>query len=304
MGQADGAEPASRSHIPPMPHASRLPGTALAVALASGGAVLGCTLAYTAEGRGRPLWYMWAPTAVALCAASGFVFGYGLRRWRDLRALQLVRIRQAATSMVSLGLLGTLGVNVTGLIQGGDTTGWRNALMLTLPIWAGLPAAVTMYGIRLAALHTVSSLEEGAQFELLLKLRRLLQRLLAAIGSLVALVTLQTSAWLALQRDLTPSGSQRPPEYVLIVGAFGTLLIALAYEPAWTALQQGASRLAEKWFPLATLSKPEEVLTTADHRHKAIELLGAQGSLMTDLQAGAIILGPLLVGAASVWFPR
>lgn len=284
--------------------AHRLPGTALTATLASGGVALGCGLAYTASGRGGPLWYVWAPAAVALCAASGFVFGYGLCRWRDLSELQPVPLRRTTASMVILGLIGTLGVNVTRLIPGGETTGWRNGLMLTLAIWAGLPAAVTMFGIRFAALHAPPSLGEGAQFELLLKLRRLLQRLLTAIGSLVALVTLQTSALLALQRDLTPSGSHRPREYVLVVGAFGTLLIALAYQPAWTALHQGASRLAEKLFPLATLSKPEDVLTAVDHRHKAMDLLGAQGSLLTDLQAGVIVLGPLLVGAASVWIPR
>ena len=83
-------------------------------------------------------------------------------------------------------------------------------------------------------------------------LRRLSQRLLAAVGSLVALSTLALGAAVALQQGLSAGSAhgtagQPAPQTVLIFGGAGSALVALAYGPASTALKARAQRLCDPY---------------------------------------------------------
>jgi hypothetical protein len=95
-----------------------------------------------------------------------------------------------------------------------------------------------MYGIRHIAGGEHAAGTRGEQAGALMALRQLLQRLLAAVGSLVALSTLALGAAFALQQSL-PAGSvhsrasaQLPPQTVLIFGGAGSAIVAVAYGPA------------------------------------------------------------------------
>ena len=74
------------------------------------------------------------------------------------------------------------------------------------------------------------------------QLRRMLQRLLAVVGAVVALVIFIAGTWWLLERSLHKQFGSRPPQYLLIFGAFGSTLVGLIYRPAWTALQPFADR--------------------------------------------------------------
>ena len=125
-----------------------------------------------------------------------------------------------------VGILAVVGINVTALIPQSDYN-WQDAVFTTAVTLAGLTAAGTLYGVGLAAGGTGRRPAGGAQIDLLLNLRRLLERLLQGVGALVFLITLQVSALYTIRPD-----SSRPPEYALVFGGFGSLLIALVYIPS------------------------------------------------------------------------
>jgi hypothetical protein len=143
----------------------------------------------------------------------------------------------------------------------------------------------------------------------LVALRRLLQRLLAAVGSLVALSTLALGAALALQQSL-PAGSARSgaaqlaPQTVLIFGGAGSALVALAYGPASTALKTRAQRLCDELFPLHEADEAAAILNQAEHRNKLEQFLGVDRTVFADLQTGLAILGPLIASAAAAFLPH
>jgi hypothetical protein len=168
----------------------------------------------------------------------------------------------------------------------------------------GVPALGVMEAIRLAADNHPTPGTQGAQVALLVRLRQLLQRLLAAVGSLVALSTLATGAVLALQRSVSaePGGAgQQAPQSVLIFGALGSLLVAAFYAPAATALQRRGRRLCDALFPLEEADEASAVLSLADGRGKLEQLLGLDRGVVADLQTGLTILGPLLASAAATF---
>jgi hypothetical protein len=149
----------------------------------------------------------------------------------------------------------------------------------------------------------------GEQAGALMALRQLLQRLLAAVGSLVALSTLALGAASALQQSL-PAGSahsqaaQLAPQTVLFFGGVGSALVAVAYGPASTALKTWAQRLCDELFPLQEADTAAVILNQAEDRSKLGQFLGADRSVVADLQTGLAILGPLIASAAAAFLPH
>jgi len=191
-------------------------------------------------------------------------------------------------------------------------TGWsavRGWALVSVAFLGAVPAVAVMYGIRRAADSASVPGTRGEQAGALLTLRRLLQRLLAAIGSLVALSTLALGAAVALQQSL-PAGSARSgtgqlaPQTVLIFGGAGSALVALAYGPASTALKTRAQCLCDELFPLYQAVDAAAILKQAEDRSKLEQLLGVDRSTVADLQTGLAILGPLIASAAAAFLPH
>lgn len=195
------------------------------------GLALGLVVVLTSSAIGTAPWLLWAPLAVGLTTAAGALCVYGLHRWAELVALQPVRVRDVAVPIVAVAIVGALGINVTVLLPGAARTNWRNAVLVTAPLLAGIPAGGAMYGVRHIASKSHLIPTAGEQLALLLDLRRHLQRLLAAVGSVVALLTLQGGALLALERSMQTVFGSRSPQYVLVFGATGSLLVAMVYVP-------------------------------------------------------------------------
>jgi hypothetical protein len=242
---------------------------------------------------------VWAPLAAALIAAAGVVFVYGLRRWADLQVLHPTRVRDVAGPVAFIAVVGTLGVIGPGylhVIPGSNAWGsWLAVVAIVLAV----PAAGVMYGVRAAASSTKLNPTPGGEVALLIALRRLLERLLAAIGPLVALATLQKGAQIAMQRT-----AGLPAQYIVVFGAYGSLLAGLVYVPAWAALRNRGLRLCDELLSLEGLTRAPEILSRAGDRQKLEQILGADRNVLADLQTGLAILAPLLASAAVAFLPH
>lgn len=273
-------------------------------ASAVAGLVIGTAIAFSSYSNRTGLWLVWAPLAAALSAAAGVVSVYGLRRWDDLQVLNPTRIRDVAGPVVLIAIVGVLGVTSPDYIHGlPGSKAWSGLPVVVATVLAA-PAAGVMYGVRDAAHNSKRPLTYGGEVALLIALRRLLERLLAAIGSLVALATLQKGALLALQRTVGPQAGTQPAQFILVFGAFGSLLAGLVYVPAWAALRDRGVQLCDELLSLKRLTNVPEILSTAADRQKLEQILGADRNVLADLQSGLAILAPLLASAVVAFFPH
>jgi hypothetical protein len=252
------------------------------------------------------LWLVWAPLVVAFTAAAGAVFPYGIARWAELTGSGEVRVRLRAAAIRALPIGVIFFVVIwSPLLPGPVHIDWRWAGLLATPLVGGITAAGVMEGIRLAAGHTPATGTAGEQAALLVKLRLLLQRLLGALGSLVALSTLALGASVNLLRNLAEDPSFRvnllPPQFVLVFGGLGSLLVALYYVPAATALQHRGRQLCNDLFPLAKADGAAALLATAEDHRKLEQLLGLDRSVAADLQTALALLGPLVASAVAAF---
>ncbi len=258
--------------------------------------------------RPAPLWQAWAPLLVALTTTAGAAFPYGLDRWAELGQLldgHQVRVHNVASrvaAVVAVPLV--IGVASTRL-HGQAQASWRGVALVAVLLVGGVPAAGAMEGVRHAARNWPSSEPGGRQVAVLIKLRDLLQRLLAALGALVALWTFTIGAAVVLQRSLAGSVQGvvvgAPQQLVLIFGGVGSLLVALFYVPAAAALQRRGQNVCEELFPLHEAKEASAILSSAEDRHKLQQLLGIDRGVVADLQTGLAILGPLFGSAAAAF---
>jgi hypothetical protein len=267
------------------------------------GLVVGVVVVATSPDQGASLYLIWAPVAVALSTAGGAVFSYGWRRWADLRAMHPVRVSEVAGPTAILIVVSLL-PNLALFLHGPAQANWRSSLLVTFATLAAVPAASVAYGVRHAARSESLAPTEGGRLAMLIALRRLLDRLLSAVGPLVALATLEFGTLLALERNMHLQFGNRPPEYVLIFGGVGSLLVALVYVPPWAALRQRGYRLCDELFPMRDLDNPQAILSLAGDRQKLEQILGLDHSALGDLQTGLVILSPLLASAAAAFLPH
>lgn len=260
--------------------------------------------------RHAPLWSVWAPLQIALTTAAAAAFPYGLRRWTELRQLvneDVVRVRDVVSRIAAVGVV-TLLISVAAtLLPAPLGIPWRGVALLFVVLFGSTPAAGVMEGVR----HAAGSLPEsdnkgqqvtkGQQVIVLIGLRELLQRLLGMLGALVALGTFTLGAGNALQRSTHGVAAGAPPQLVLIVGGVGSLLVALFYVPAATALHRGGQSLCKELFPLHEAKEASAILRGAEDRRKLEQLLGIDRGVVADLQTGLAILGPLLGSAAAAF---
>jgi hypothetical protein len=243
---------------------------------------------------------VWGCVVVALGVTSGVVFAFGLDSravvdaiqpidWRPIR-LRALAAAAAASAMTCLNLVVD------------PKAGTARGIGLTvLAIIGGVPAATVLLGIKAAVRITAQSL--GADLARVLQsyldLRILALRLLTALGPLVALTTfalgasnLAQGAWPGLVGV----------EVIIVFGAFGTSLVGLVYLFPRLALRDQARAMLRELAPL-TGREASVLRQELDEREKVERQLGLQSGLMGELQAGIVILSPLLAAAVALLFP-
>ena len=65
-----------------------------------------------------------------------------------------------------------------------------------------------------------------------------------------------------------------------------------------------ASHLTELLFTLTGVDEPAALLERTEQRARFEQLLGAEAGPFADLQAGIVVLTPLLASAVAVWLPH
>lgn len=268
------------------------------------GLLLGILVAGTYPARDASLWIVWATIAVCLTTVSGLAFSYGLRRWADLVAIQPVRERAVILPVLIGAGLALIGTNITWLLGGDAHANWRNSVLTGFATVASVPLATVINGIRHAANNEEPDLLKGQRLLRLLSLRDLLQRSLATGGAIVSFTTLQYGTLWSLENSLHSSFGDRPPQFILIFGGVGSLLISLAYLPGWKSLQRYRGRLDDLLFPMGSLDDGEAVLEAASSRRRLQEILGLNSNVFVDLQSGVATLAPLLAGIAAAFLPH
>jgi hypothetical protein len=239
------------------------------------------------------------------------VFSYGLARWADLSAVRTVRCRDVAVPVTGLlavavlTVLAGLALAVTAHRTGTAWSTFRGWALVSIALIGATPAVAAMFGVRRVAGSPTTG-TRGEQAGELIALRRLLQRLLTAVGSLVALSTLALGTAFALQQSLPADLAHRPlaPQTVFIFGGAGSALVAVAYWPASSFLKARAQRLCDELFPLHDAGDAAAILGQAEGRSKLERLLGADHSVGTDWQAALAVLGPILASAVAAFLPN
>jgi hypothetical protein len=266
------------------------------------GVGLGVLLVYISPHQSAPLWSVWAALALAQCVVAGALYVYGARRWTDLVALRALRVRDVAVPAAALVVVFVVAINMPWLLlPRHDHGGWSSLYVqapTTAVVLASLPLVGVLFGVRQVASGEPLPSAAGGRLALLIALRRLLHRILATASAVVALVTLQFGARAALDRSVH-SVHTVPPQYLLVYGGVGSLLVAVSYVPGWTALQRGGKRLCDELFPMDGLDEASAVLSMAGHRQSLEQALGVDRSVLSDLQTGLAIVAPLFASAAA-----
>ncbi len=258
------------------------------------GFVLSSGVALSVDRSDRGAWLVLACFSVAVGTSAGALVVYGLRRWAELKELASVSVRDVMWPIGGAGVLAVLGINSTAVAPDSGYT-WQVAALITGATLAGATTAGTLYAVGIGAERIVLSEAGGVAVARLLVLRRMLARLLETAGGFVLLITLLEGA----QQKLPGTEDHRPPEYILVFGGFGSLLIALVFVPSWTRLRKSGERMCDTLLTLdSTTNEPDIPKRVADRQQFAANL-GYQRSLMTELQTGLLIAAPLLTGATS-----
>ena len=160
----------------------------------------------------------------------------------------------------------------------GKWSGWIVQAPTTAVVLASIPLISVMFGIRRVALSDPPSDAVGGRLAFLIALRQLLHRILATAGGVVALVALQFGARNALDRSVD-SVHAAPPQYLLVYGGVGSVLVVVSYVPGWTALQRAGQRLRDELFPLNDLDGATRVISVAGDRQKMEQILGVDRSV-------------------------
>jgi len=176
------------------------------------------------------------------------------------------------------------------LVTGGSLRGpllVSFAGLATLPLVAGL-----------GVLHEHAQTLEGStgeRVETVLRLRRLLAGILAALGSQVTLATLALGAARQIDAD-------QPNAVVLVFGAAWSGIIAIAYAPAAGAVRTAARELCRTIVPLAEI-QARDLPARTEQRHRLEQAFGVDRGLLADIQSGILVLSPLLASTASLFLP-
>src|SRR6266851_2299507 len=158
------------------------------------GFALGLYIVFSSAYLHASLWPVWAPLVVASTTAAGGVFTYGLDRWHELSRYGQVRVRAVVPRMAAIAAF--LVVLGSTRFSGPAQSDWRGVELAAILFVGGATAVGVMEGLRLAVADDSVPHAGGEQTIVLIRLRQLLQRLLAAVGSLVTLSTLgQAPIW-------------------------------------------------------------------------------------------------------------
>jgi hypothetical protein len=245
--------------------------------------------------RGHDTWFAWAALGTLLGVLSGWSFGSGIARYRDVAALQPVRaIRIVPALLLMASVAGAaLPLSIVIVRQG---IIWQGVALAGLAIVGALPAGAAVVAIRVLSIDGVGG-PVGRRLGTLLRLRGLLSRLNTIFGSLVVVLTL----FIAAQRSLA-TGEAVPASLVIYTGAASAVVVALVYLPTAAVLRRRCLLFIDEEFSLDNVDRAQ-LIQAAEDRHRLEGLMGLHRTTLAELQNGLVIVSPLLASAGITLLP-
>ncbi|MDG4786974.1 hypothetical protein O7626_13715 [Micromonospora sp. WMMD1102] len=244
----------------------------------------------------RTEWLLWAAVAGLLGALSGSTIGSGVARWHDLQQIHRVSVRRVLPSMFAFLVLVAGSVVTAHAILGSGLT-WRAVAFVSLVVLGALPAGATLAGVRSVAMRGLSG-TPGEQLAALMRLRRMLSRVLQMMGSLLLVMVLVCAAAVGWG-----SSEKIPQSTAFVIGAAGSILIALMHVPTATLLRRRCQVYIDEFSDLAHVAKAE-LISAAEDRIRLEEILGVNRTTISELQSGLVIVGPLAATAIAAVIPK
>ncbi len=240
-------------------------------------------------------WYVWAALATLLGVLSGSSFGSGVARLREIGSLGTVRWHRILPPLLAMALVAGAALPLAVVVVDQGVI-WQGIAVAGLAILGALPAGAAMVALRVLAIDGLPG-PAGAQLAGLIRMRRMLSRLNTIFGSLVVSLTLFTAA----QRSLE-TGDEVPASLVIYTGAASAVVVAMVYMPTAAMLRRRCQRFIDDEFPLEAVSRAE-LVQAADDRHRLEAILGLHRTSLSELQAGLVIVSPLLASAGITLLP-
>jgi len=131
----------------------------------------------------------------------------------------------------------------------------------------------------------------------LLRLRELLDSALVILGLIIGAAILSTGAFRHAVLAWDPA-QEFPVEYVLLYGAFFTLLLALVYVPTYLRLQAAGRQIIAAYVPIDPGTA--DLAEAYEKRQKLTTLLRLDASVASSFVAGAAIVTPLVTSLLGV----
>ncbi|MFY1692185.1 hypothetical protein [Plantactinospora sp. WMMB782] len=244
----------------------------------------------------RTEWLLWAAVAGLLGALSGSTVGSGVARWHDLQQIHRVPVRRVLPSMFAFLVVVAGSVVTAHAILGSGLT-WRAVAFVSLVVLGALPAGATLAGVRIVAMRGLSG-TPGEQLAALMRLRRMLSRVLQMMGSLLLVMVLVCAAAVGWG-----SSEKIPQSTAFVIGAAGSILIALMHVPTATLLRRRCQVYIDEFSDLAHVAKAE-LISAAEDRIRLEEILGVNRTTISELQSGLVIVGPLAATAIAAVIPK
>jgi hypothetical protein len=181
---------------------------------------------------------------------------------------------------------------------------WKILLLTMIAAVAiGIPALTGIFEVRVASQASLRPHVRDLNGDGYLSLRDNLQGFLRIAGASIALGTLATGG---LRQAVLANGAQPssfPADIVLQFGALLTILLSLAYVPAFVSLRTAGRALVERLLPMPDLGGA--AWFDWDSKRKTLnEFLQLDQSMFDRLQASLFILAPLLTAALSLAIPQ
>jgi hypothetical protein len=151
---------------------------------------------------------------------------------------------------------------------------------------------VAEFALLKACLQNEAASGSAADVARYVDLRVLLQRVLTVEGAILAAAVLAAGALRNAVIAYTHHQSGYPREYVFIVGAFFTLILALLYTPVYTRLLEVGRANLDAACPLDEPASPEW-LALYGKREKLAQYLQLDVTPSASFQSGIAILAPL-----------
>ncbi|MBB5871168.1 hypothetical protein F4553_004547 [Allocatelliglobosispora scoriae] len=243
-----------------------------------------------AAGDRHDKWVIYAMIAVVLGAVAGEAFGFGIARWREIRAIRRIRI---VTILPTIAVVIALAVGLLAVAPqfvGNNVVTSRGWWISLIAVVGALPTAAALAGIERVASKPLPG-SVGAQLSLLMHLRRTLSRLLNQLGLLVILVmAVNGAAWM----------EQEGNNAAIFSGAVGSLIVGAMYVPAATTLRRRSSTFVARHFSIANVPH-DQLVDAAEGQGKLEKLLGLDQTTFSEMKAGLVILTPFVASALTTF---